>query len=61
MPRSKLEMVLQIVDWDHRYSLAKLQSGEYCIRAIRNLMKLKKNTIEIMWIKQFLLEEKEDS
>ena len=50
---SKLEMVLQIVDWRHRYATGKLMGGEWCIAEIRYLMSLTKAEVKKAWLHTF--------
>jgi len=47
--RNKLQYVLEIVDWEHRYKFDKLQSGGWVINRISDLMEGKLSEVIKAW------------
>ena len=50
MRRTKLDMVLDIVNWEHRYKYGHLESGAWCIERIRELMCCREEAIRRTWL-----------
>ena len=51
--KTKIELTLDIVDWEHRYKHDRLQGGQWCLQRIRELMKLSHRKLSDMWKCQF--------
>lgn len=53
--RTKIQLVIDIVDYEHRYKFDHLMSGRWCQLRIAELMKLSKAKILERWRDMFVL------
>lgn len=51
--KTKLELVIEIVDWEHRYKLGRLQSAEWALNRVKELMELSKPEVLRFWKQTF--------
>ena len=53
--RTKLQLVCELVDWEHRYKFGQLQGGSWCLGRVRELMELPKPQVQKEWSRTFEL------